>query len=325
MLPLAASIFVYESLSAGIGSHGRGDAPGLDMLAMGEAMRDAVVADLLALKIYHVCVATAKADAPAPAHGVAPRDGEAAADFVRRHARAHDLVWAIAPETADELAGLHDCARPEQWIGCEPRAIRLATRKHATLAALAAAGLATPLAFEHAAQIERWVVKPDDGAGAIATRVHRQRPSAWNDWHARTGAGDAAVMEPWIEGEPLSLSLLCGRTHCELLSIDRQQLHVGPDGSLSFLGVQVQAVPLTDARAAVLAALATRVHRAMPGLRGFVGVDLVWHPAYGPVVIEVNPRVTCAYVGLSRALGRNLAGDAIAAASSAPRTACSDA
>jgi tyramine---L-glutamate ligase len=38
----------------------------------------------------------------------------------------------------------------------------------------------------------------------------------------------------------------------------------------------------------------------------------VWHERCGPVVIEINPRVTSAYVGLSRALGRNLAADVMA-------------
>jgi tyramine---L-glutamate ligase len=33
----------------------------------------------------------------------------------------------------------------------------------------------------------------------------------------------------------------------------------------------------------------------------------------GPVVIEVNPRVTCAYIGLSAALGRNLAAELLRA------------
>ena len=62
-----------------------------------------------------------------------------------------------------------------------------------------------------------------------------------------------------------------------------------------------------DARAIRLHTLALDVKRALPGLRGFVGIDLVWHAERGPVVIEVNPRVTSAYVGLSAALGRNLA------------------
>jgi predicted ATP-grasp superfamily ATP-dependent carboligase len=51
------------------------------------------------------------------------------------------------------------------------------------------------------------------------------------------------------------------------------------------------------------------VAKGIPGLRGFVGIDVVWHSRCGPVLIEVNPRVTCAYVGLSAALGRNLASD----------------
>jgi predicted ATP-grasp superfamily ATP-dependent carboligase len=57
----------------------------------------------------------------------------------------------------------------------------------------------------------------------------------------------------------------------------------------------------------VLRATAAQVARAIPGLRGYVGVDLVWHAVLGPVVIEVNPRLTSAYVGLSAALQRNLA------------------
>ncbi len=65
-------------------------------------------------------------------------------------------------------------------------------------------------------------------------------------------------------------------------------------------------------RRASLAGLAQRVAHAIPGLRGFAGIDLVWHPERGPVVIEVNPRVTCAYVGLSAALGRNLAAELLA-------------
>jgi predicted ATP-grasp superfamily ATP-dependent carboligase len=60
------------------------------------------------------------------------------------------------------------------------------------------------------------------------------------------------------------------------------------------------------------ATLAQKVARALPGLRGFVGVDLVWHPSQGPVAIEVNPRVTSAYVGLSAHLQRSLAAEVLA-------------
>ena len=310
-MTLTSRIFVYEYLSGG--GDMAGEAAG-ELLAMGQAMRDAIVADLLALKSYHVSVATCKlAAAPMPpAHAVMPRDGESASHFVRRQAEAHDLVWVVAPETDGLLASLHPCVAPGQWLGCDLPAIELATRKRRTLAALAPSGIATPLEFEQAPEIDRWVVKPYDGAGAVATRVHRRRQAAWKDWRSRAAAGQPAVMEPWIEGDALSVSLMCEAQRCELLSINRQHLHVDAQGLLTFRGVQVNAVPLADPRAGPLAALAARVHRAIVGLRGFVGIDLVWHPRHGPVVIEVNPRVTCAYAGLSRALGRNLAADVIA-------------
>jgi predicted ATP-grasp superfamily ATP-dependent carboligase len=70
--------------------------------------------------------------------------------------------------------------------------------------------------------------------------------------------------------------------------------------------------PAHDPRASALHALAAAVHRALPGLRGFVGIDVVWHARRGPVAIEVNPRVTSAYVGLSGTLRRNLAADVLA-------------
>ncbi len=202
--------------------------------------------------------------------------------------------------------------RPGRWLGCDASAIELATRKRLTLTTLAEAGIATPLAFEHAPETTRWVVKPDDGAGAVATRLHHDPEAALDDWSTRSRAGRPMAIEPWVEGAALSLSLLCGSKGCELLSINRQHLDVGEQGLLSFCGVDVNVIPRTDPRAAALGDLAARVHQAIPGLRGFVGIDLVWHARRGPVVIEVNPRVTGAYVGLSRALGRNLAAEVIA-------------
>lgn len=309
-------IFVYEYLSGGgelpAGEVHAGDA----LLAMGLAMRDALVADLLLAGMYDVSVAACKlAPAVSPgARALMPRAGESAADFVARQADAHALAWVIAPESGGLLAHLCQQVDLPRWVGCDGPAIALATRKRMTLMHLAQARIATPLAFEQARETRRWVVKPDDGAGALGARLHDAPDAAWADWSERSRGGLPMAIEPWVEGEALSLSLLCGgERRCELLSINRQQLRLDAQGLLHFEGVAVNAIARSDARAAALAALAERVHQAMPGLRGFVGIDLVWHAQLGPVVIEVNPRLTCAYVGLSRALGRNLAAEVIAA------------
>ena len=50
----------------------------------------------------------------------------------------------------------------------------------------------------------------------------------------------------------------------------------------------------------------SRIAAAIPGLWGYVGVDLIDTPA-GPVVLEINPRLTTSYCGLGGVLGVNLA------------------
>lgn len=301
-------IFVYEYLSGG-GEMAGTEASRGELLAMGRAMRDAITADLLGLEDYDVSVATCASalPVPSPATAVTPRDGESAFDFVARQADAHHGVWVVAPETGGLLSQFQRRVDPARWLGCDGPSTQLASGKRSTLTRLAEAGVTTPLAFEHAPEIAHWVVKPDDGAGAIDTRVHASFEAALEDWSQRSRAGCPMAIEPWVDGEALSLSLMCSAGRCELLSINRQHISIDAEGLLSYQGVEVNALPLTGPRGATLDALAKRVGRSVPGLRGFVGIDLVWHAQRGPVVIEINPRATCAYVGLSQALGRNLA------------------
>ncbi|WP_280151522.1 ATP-grasp domain-containing protein [Piscinibacter sp. XHJ-5] len=304
-------IFVYELLSAGASC--AAEPADAELLAAGRAMRDAIVGDLLRLSGLHVTCAVG--GAPSFPHRprlttASPRPGEPPAAFVQRLARQHDASWVVAPETNGMLMRLHDAVGAARWMGCSAAAIRIASSKRATAALLDAHGIATPLA---AVDAQRWVVKPDDGAGAMATRVHASRPAALDDLRRREGAGGAATLEPFVEGEPLSISLLAGPHRVETVALNRQQLRIDGEGWIHDLGVHSHAVdPRTDPRAPRLQALGREVARALPGLGGFVGIDLVWNERRGPVVIEVNPRTTCAYVGLSDKLQRNLAADVLA-------------
>ena len=301
-------VFVYEYLSGG------GEEADPELLESGLAMRDAIVADLLASSDCRVTTATGRGAGPVPAVAcVAADPGESAFDFVGRQAKRFDLSWVVAPETAGVLARLHDRVDPARWLGCTLDAIVLAGSKHTTLQRLAAQGLCTPLAFEDAPATRGWVVKPDDGAGSVATQVHASLAAARADHAARIAAGERAVLEPWVDGDALSVALLCRAGGAELLSVNRQQIEIGADGRLVYRGVAVNTMVASSPRHAALARFAQQVAAAIPGLRGFVGIDLVWHAARGPVAIEVNPRVTCAYVGLSASLGRNLAAELLAA------------
>ncbi len=316
-------VFVYEYLSGGgfIPSPKdptvNDDAAAAELLPLGLAMRDAIAGDLLQLAGVSVSVATSDRVSRSPAvpgnaEPVRPRAGESAFDFVARQARLHDLAWVIAPETGGLLAEMQRVVGPLRWVGCDGPAIALCTGKRSTLIRLSAHGIATPLAFEQDESILRWVVKPDDGAGGVATQVHIGLAKALLDQARRSREGKAMALEPWVEGEPLSASLLCSPGGTEVLSINRQRIAISDGGRLSFDGVDVNALALDSERGAAISRVARQVGQAIPGLRGFAGIDLVWHAQQGPVVIEVNPRVTVAYAGMSAALGRNLAGEILA-------------
>jgi predicted ATP-grasp superfamily ATP-dependent carboligase len=313
-------VFVYEYLSGGgliPSAHDAtvsDEAAAAELLPLGLSMRDALAQDLLQLEGVQLSVAASPRAprVPGNAEPVRPRADESAFDFVARQAALHDVAWVVAPETGGLLARMQQVVGPERWLGCAAPAIAVASGKRATLMQLAAHGVATPLAFEHVPEVQRWVVKPDDGAGAVATRVHRSQDEAMVDWDQRSKPGSPMAIEPWVDGEPLSVSLLCKARGTEMLSVNRQRIAVDEQGALSFEGVDVNAIALDSHQGRALSALASQVVNSIPGLRGFVGIDVVWHPRCGPVVIEVNPRITCAYVGLSAALKRNLAGELLA-------------
>jgi predicted ATP-grasp superfamily ATP-dependent carboligase len=313
-------ILVYEPLSAGdpgtIAALGRDSRARQEMVDAGRSMRDAIAGDLAALEGVEPTVAFAPQEASLggpspPVRAIAQGPDEDAIAFVRRQAPLHDRCWIVAPESGGLLLRLHEAVGEARWIGCGPGAIRIAASKRATCEALHAAGIATPLAF--ASCDGAWIVKPDDGAGTQETRLHATRTAAQADLQRRLDEGRCAVAQAFVPGEALSLSLVVGPDLARAVAFNRQQVHIDAAGWLHDLGVQAAALQAPDPRIPVLRALARDVAAAIPGLRGYVGIDVVWNERKGAVVIEVNPRVTCAYVGLSAALRRNLAADILAA------------
>lgn len=324
-------LFVYEYLTGGgIDPALAGEASLLDLSALiveGRAMRDALVKDLLELGSVQVTFASSRFETVDPARDhCRAMPGESITSFVARVARQHDRTWIIAPECDGVLLRLHDCVGSARWLGCSKEAIRIASSKSATAACMEAHGIAVTAALEPGQSAvtnhsqARWVVKPDDGAGGLDTFVYDHIDDASAEYDARAAAGRNPVLQEWIDGEPLSLSLICGEHDVELISINRQLIGLSDTAALGgtghvveFSGVEVDRIDRQSAQGLALEALAQRVVSAMHGLRGFVGIDLVWHAQRGPVVVEVNPRLTAAYAGLSAQLGRNLAGDLLKA------------
>lgn len=267
-------------------------------------MRSALVADLAALPGIEVWVS---ADARFPVsdrdhvRAVPVRAGEFDFSFSRMLEQV-DAVWLVAPETGGVLERL---TRKAETAGCavlgpDSAAVRVLASKRRTVAACVSAGIASVPCLEGEARpagTRRWVVKPDDGCGCLETFVFDDFETALESWQRDP---TRLVLQPFVEGAPASLSIVTDGTTTQVLSVNRQ--HIAEiDGRMQFDGVSVAAFEDVDG---ALADMAQGVVRAVPGLRGFFGVDFVLTDS-GPILLEGNPRPTTAYVGLRERTGIN--------------------
>jgi predicted ATP-grasp superfamily ATP-dependent carboligase len=269
----------------------------------GAMLFDALLADLGAVPGVEVCT-MATLDAPGRGRSSAARSfGERFAACVQ----AVDAVWPLAPESEGLLEGLsRDILRGKRiLLGSAPGAVRVAGSKLKMARALAEGGVATvPTYRPHAALPEgegAWVVKPEDGAGCLDTRLFSDRAAALA-W-IRTSAAQGYVLQPFVAGKLGSLSLICCDGAARLLARNQERVAVR-DNRFHFLGSTVNG--LTDADGA-LERLAQQVAAALPTLWGYVGVDIILSEQ-GAVVLDVNPRLTAAYAGLHASIGCNPAG-----------------
>ncbi|MDH3638315.1 MAG: ATP-grasp domain-containing protein, partial [Gammaproteobacteria bacterium] len=144
-----------------------------------------------------------------------------------------------------------------------------------------------------------WVLKPDDGVGCEGARLCADSDELRDTW---VGMGRPAgyIAQPYVYGEPASLSLLCQGGEIDLLCINRQRMNIR-DNRFSLNTCEVNA--LSDHRALVVG-LVECLGAALPGLWGYAGVDLILHES-AVTLLEVNPRLTTSYAGLKTALGVN--------------------
>jgi predicted ATP-grasp superfamily ATP-dependent carboligase len=112
-------------------------------------------------------------------------------------------------------------------------------------------------------------------------------------------------LQPFVPGRAASVAVLAGPAGRVPLQPAAQ--HLSDEGRFHYQGGALPMPPDLGVRAR---RLADAVVAAVPGLCGYLGVDLVMGEAAdgaGDQVIEINPRLTTSYVGLRRLARFNLA------------------
>ena len=216
-----------------------------------------------------------------------------------------DAAILIAPETGGLLYRLTLLAEQEACpvIGCSSEAVRLASSKSETARRLADHHLPHIPAIDDLASVSAraggWVVKPDDGAGGEECFFFKNT-APLRAHLAEASGGRKLITQEFVAGVPASLSLLCHQGRARVVACNHQLFEFN-NGRGRFRGVVVNGL---RRYAPECERLAHAVARAVDGLSGYVGVDLII-TNHGPVVVEINPRLTTAYAGLRRSLGCN--------------------
>jgi hypothetical protein len=225
-----------------------------------------------------------------------------------------DAVLVLAPETNGILSGL--TAQAEMagtpLLGSSASAAAVAADKAACGRLFRKAKLPTPrtraTSFSSAPQVAKemgcpLVIKPIDGVGSEGVcRMNRLSDLAAALAVVRKATShEQILLQSFARGVPASVSLLVAEGRCLALCLNRQLLEAGLP--FQYRGGQI---PFPHPAGGYAMELARSAVSLIPGLNGYVGVDLVLADDCVQL-IEINPRLTTSYIGLRQVVPVNLA------------------
>ncbi|ODN68086.1 ATP-grasp domain-containing protein [Methylophaga muralis] len=219
----------------------------------------------------------------------------------------HAYFLLIAPETDHTLLALQQqvLAANKTYFGCSSEATMLCSDKLRCYHLMQTANIPTPTSYSASNALldvclinQPYIVKPLDGAGCLETfkfdSVIQSREYLFSLPQDRR---DRLIVQPYIEGATLSLSIYVDGEDIQLLSINEQLIEQHAS-QLVFHGCAINSDVTRQFSQQEATQLAINIHQAIAGLSGYVGIDFILSKQ-GPVVVDINPRLTTAYVYLS--------------------------
>jgi tyramine---L-glutamate ligase len=160
---------------------------------------------------------------------------------------------------------------------------------------------------EHRCNSGQWIIKPRDGAGCDAIQLADDKTVQSVLTSMRSAdLGSKMILQPLHQGAAFSRSAIIDATgDAHWLPLVTQEFTVGD--SMTYCGGKVLDASDSPSLERLDKVLAATAGALGPGALGWVGVDLIYSNELDDwIVIEINPRLTTSFVGLSAAYGSGL-------------------
>ncbi len=221
-----------------------------------------------------------------------------------------DAIWPIAPETGGVLFDIARQAEDTQTklLLSDSKTVAICADKLATCHLLAEAEVAVVESVSLVATdfskspFPSSVLKPIDGVGCEGSFIVNNAVE-FTEALSQINKIERYLIQPYLLGDAISLSCLCKHGKGWLLSCNRQDMRI-ENNRFHLEGCLVN---IDNPSCNFYKALVDRIAAVMPGLWGYIGIDIIETQDFGPLVMEINPRLTTSYAGLHEALGINVA------------------
>lgn len=152
---------------------------------------------------------------------------------------------------------------------------------------------------------KKYIAKPVNGVDCENIKIIKSKEDV-DDLENIFDEGSEILIQEYIEGEVLSVSLISDGDNAIALSLNKQFVHITDDFQ-QYLGGQL---PYRHPAKDLIFDKAVKAVKSIEGIKGFVGVDLILvenDGDYEVYIIEINSRFTTPYVGLREVLNINIA------------------
>ncbi|WP_135606051.1 ATP-grasp domain-containing protein [Methanococcoides sp. NM1] len=215
-------------------------------------------------------------------------------EILEKQAKDGDAALVIAPE--ELLPGITAIIDDNTLnLGCSFESVTICSDKLECTRKLEAASIAIPGTYSADQAIpkgKRWIVKPRYGCASEDTFVCHD---------PKLEEGQLAT--EYIEGEHLSVSLICGKETLPL-TVNKQMIDIDPEKDESSVNYCGCTTPYPTDRKQELYETAIEATRILE-CNGYTGVDIILGDR--PYIIDINPRPTTSLVGITKIMDREIA------------------